>query len=169
MVTEISKQNWFRKHWIISIILGIFILGMIGFMFNTESDNHSTKTSKSSGITNLRSYIDEDLYTLIYLFVSDYSSYTELQKEEEFKQYKNKWIKTSGIVKEIDDMIIGQEIVVRIEHPDNYLLSGATLYFKPSEKDRLLEINKYDEINFEGRLKNYNSFLGIMIDDVELR
>jgi len=105
MVTEISKKNWFRKHWIISIILGIFILGLIGSMFNTESDNHSTETSKSSGITNLKSYANEDLYTLIYLFVSDDSSYTELQKEEEFKQYKNKWIKTSGIVKEIDDMI----------------------------------------------------------------
>jgi len=166
---ETKQKNWFRRHWIVSIILGIFILGIIGSMFNTESGDYSTGTSKNSEITNLKSYTDEDLYTLIYLFVSDDSSYTELQKEEEFKQYKNKWIKTSGLVKEIDDMIIGREIVVRIEHPDNYLLSGATLYFKPTEKDKLLEINKYDEISFEGRIKDYNSFLGIMIDDVELR
>ncbi len=34
MVTEV-KKNWFRRHWIISIFLGLFILGMFGSLFDS--------------------------------------------------------------------------------------------------------------------------------------
>jgi len=40
MVTETSKEikkNWFVKHWIISIFLGLIVLGMIGSMFEGNS------------------------------------------------------------------------------------------------------------------------------------
>ena len=50
MVNETKKKNWFRRHWIISILLVILILGMFGAMFggenstNQESNKEPAKT-----------------------------------------------------------------------------------------------------------------------------
>src|SRR3989344_2413971 len=39
MSVETKKQNWFRKHWIISIFLGLFVIGVInGFFSNNDSN-----------------------------------------------------------------------------------------------------------------------------------
>jgi hypothetical protein len=47
MVTETKHRNWFIKHWIISIFLGIIILGIVVSMFNTGSDTSSKKSGLS--------------------------------------------------------------------------------------------------------------------------
>jgi hypothetical protein len=47
MVQEI-KHNWFRRHWIISIILVILIIGIIGSAFDSSSNNASN--TANSGI-----------------------------------------------------------------------------------------------------------------------
>src|SRR3989344_8563179 len=39
MVTKVENKNWFRRHWIISIFLGLVVLGMInGFLSNDDSN-----------------------------------------------------------------------------------------------------------------------------------
>lgn len=42
MASEIKNKNWFRRHWIISIFLGLTILGMIGNIFDPETDKSIT-------------------------------------------------------------------------------------------------------------------------------
>lgn len=180
MVTETKNKNWFARHWIISIFLGLIVLGIIGGLFGEDdSISSSVETSNEDNVirlannektttTNFKQYTDEDLYTLIALFVSTNSLYTDLQKEEEFKQYDGKWIKTSGIVNEIDEIILSDNLVVSLMNPDNQFLNGATVYFDESERDVLLTISKYGEINFEGRIEDYGSFLGIIIKDAKL-
>ena len=41
MTEELNKKNWFRKHWVISIFLGIVVLGMIGSFFNSGNEDKS--------------------------------------------------------------------------------------------------------------------------------
>ena len=36
---EGKKKSWFRKHWIISIVLGFMVIGMFGSIFNPSEDN----------------------------------------------------------------------------------------------------------------------------------
>ncbi len=36
---EEKKQNWFRKHWIVSIFLGLIALGMVSSIFNNLTGN----------------------------------------------------------------------------------------------------------------------------------
>lgn len=165
-----KKKNWFRRHpiWsgIISIIIVLFVI-FIAF----PSDNSSTKgvnTQQPQEQADIRAYVDEDIYELWILFISRDSPYTDLQKEENFKQYKNKWIKSSGVVSEIDDGLFGS-IIVSIESPDNPYLRAATLYFDDFYKDELLNYRIYDEINFEGRIESYNGLVGVIVKDVELR
>ncbi|MFH1365588.1 MAG: hypothetical protein ABIH28_03325 [archaeon] len=49
MAIEIKQKNWFKRHWIVSIILGILILGAIGSMFEeTESTQGKVKLLNST-------------------------------------------------------------------------------------------------------------------------
>ncbi len=184
MVSEVKEKNWFARHWIVSIFLGLIIFGIIGAMFGGDSESNLTGNAVNEQLadnviglgedgktttTNSKQYTAEDLYTLIDYFVSSYSPYTDLQKEEEFKQFKGKWIKTSGIVDEIDEVIFSDNLVVGLVNPENQFLRGATIYFDESEREGLLGLSKYDEINFEGRIEDYGSFMGIIIKDAELR
>jgi hypothetical protein len=54
METETKKQNWFRRHWIISIFLGIMVLGAIGSIFDSGNekvigDNSNNNVIKLGG------------------------------------------------------------------------------------------------------------------------
>jgi hypothetical protein len=162
----LEDKNWVRRHWVISIFLGIFILGIIGAAFN-EGDSGATGNAIQEKYTEKTTsnveYADTDLDTLILDFVSDYSTYTELQKEEEFKKYKGKILKGSGLVKEVDTVMLSDSLVVRIINPENQYLTGATIYFDESQKSKLLAVEEYDEINFEGEISDYGSLMGIII------
>lgn len=164
MSEKTKKKNWFRRHWVISIILGIILISFIGGLFIEESSN----TNQESQNKNTKEYVQEDLYTLITLFVGSNSPYTEIQKEENFKQYKNKWIKGTGIVGEVEEVIVTGTPLIRIINPENQYTYGATIYFEDSEKDKLLEVNKYKEIQFEGRIEQYNSLMGLIIKEAKL-
>jgi len=48
MVTEIKNKNWFRRHWIISIFLGLFVIGLIGSIFEEESANTQISDSQNN-------------------------------------------------------------------------------------------------------------------------
>jgi hypothetical protein len=40
--TEKNKKNWFVRHWIITLILGLILLGMIGSLFNGGGNNQDS-------------------------------------------------------------------------------------------------------------------------------
>jgi len=46
MVTEIKKKNWFRRHWIITIILGFVVLGIIGAITSPDGSEQTEKSSE---------------------------------------------------------------------------------------------------------------------------
>ena len=157
---EKESKNWFRRHWILTIFICLFIgIGILTLFDESTEPNINEDNQKD--------YVDEELYELVVLFVND-DYYTDLQKKEEFKQYENKWIKSSGSVMEIDTVILSDSIVVAILNPENPYFRGATIYFKPSEKDKLLEIGKYDEISFEGKIEGYGGITGIIIKEAEV-
>jgi len=183
---KLEDGNWLKKHWLLASIL--FIISFIIFisiiinLFNSDKNTSNTSDGRlrlmgkdeelvssssnnvqtSSGSSSKIKGIEEvDLYELEGLFCSYNSPYTNLQKEEEFKRYKDKWIETSVIVDEIYEGWLGGLYVTALT-PD------ITIYFKESEKDKLLKINKYDEISFTGRIDRY-SILGISLEDAELK
>ena len=39
MVTKVENKNWFRRHWIISIFLGLVVLGMINRFLSNDDSN----------------------------------------------------------------------------------------------------------------------------------
>jgi len=49
MVTEIKNStNWFRRHWILTIIMVVFLIGIIGSIINTPPDNTTPTTQNEA-------------------------------------------------------------------------------------------------------------------------
>ncbi len=48
-MAETKQKNWFRRHWVLTIILGIIVLGIIGGMFGNDTSNTETQTSSGNG------------------------------------------------------------------------------------------------------------------------
>jgi hypothetical protein len=71
MVTETEKQNWFRKHWIISIFLGLIVLGMIGSIFDSEDKSEITgnvineQTQQPNQTSQTEEQIQEEVKTCV--------------------------------------------------------------------------------------------------------
>ena len=59
MVTEI-KKNWFREHWIISIILGILFVSFMGGLFVEDENLTGEITNKESRIDSEQIEIQKD-------------------------------------------------------------------------------------------------------------
>jgi len=170
MVSETKKKNWFRRHYVWTTILVLIIIGIIGAIFSEDTANGTNiQTNDNSQPT--KEYTDKGVYDLWVDFISRDSPLTDLQKEKNFKQYKNKWIKSSGEVDKIDEVGFGSNnIVVGIASPEEFSFSrAATLYFDESYKSQLINYGVGDEISFEGRIEQYSGLMGIVIKDVELR
>ncbi len=181
-----KPKSWFRAHPILNFFLALFLIGLIfgsdnQQTLNSEEQRTTIDQVNSQQITTplqasvpkqttqiTRDYITEDLNELWIYFVSTESPYTtELQKKEKFKEYEGKWLKSSGIISSVDEGLISG-VTVRLLGYDNPYLSSASLYFDESDKSKLLKYNQYDEIQFEGKIEDYNSLLGIIIKDAKL-
>lgn len=168
-IKEVHENNWFLNHPFWTWLIVLFVIGISISLIPSNNQNYSTTQSESinKAKTVQKAYVDEDLMDLILKYVSMNSMMTDIQKKESFKQIKGKYIKSDGIVIEVNEAF--GTPVVAIMNPENEFLRGATIYFKKSEKDKLLNIGKYDSINFEGKIEDYGSFMGIIIQEAELR
>lgn len=177
-IKNANEKNWIFNHPFIVWIIWTFSIWAIIWISVFSPNNAIPQTSLNNGLSNTgaiptstslpqREYINESLDDLIFTFVSQDSELTGLQKKDEFKKYEGKYIKGEGFVKDVNEVL--GSLVVGIEHPDNQFLRGASVYFKKSERDKLLNIGVGDPISFEGLVEDYSSFGGVIIKSAEVR
>ena len=73
-----KEKNWFRRHWIISIFLGIFVLGMFAVIFGGDSESNMT-----GNVVNEKG--DNSVYNMNENIEVDYLSY-KITKAESFSE-----------------------------------------------------------------------------------
>ncbi|MFA5302923.1 MAG: hypothetical protein WC393_00100 [Candidatus Nanoarchaeia archaeon] len=86
------------------------------------------------------------------------SSYTDLQINAIMNEVSSKWIKGTGEVKSVDDVMLSNDYVVTLKDPTNRFNEIALLYFGESEYNSLLQINEGDEINFNCKIEGKSTF-----------
>ncbi len=74
-----KEKNWFRRHWILSIIIGIFIIGIVGSIFD------SGNTSSISGNAVNEETQEETIYGMNENIEVDYLTY-KITKAETFSE-----------------------------------------------------------------------------------
>ncbi len=85
MVTEIKNKNWFRRHWILTIIIIFIIMGGIGAIFSEEEIISTTNNQEQAKIYSIgeKIIIDKIDYSVDSVFTS--SALGSLYNVEEAK------------------------------------------------------------------------------------
>lgn len=166
-----DKLNMELSKWR-KIFLVLVLLTTASFLTNPSEINTTSNTINSNQrVQNSPKFINEDLYGILYQFTNPQSPMTDLQKKEEWKSYKGKYVKSSAIVDSISRNLLGKYVVLASELPKGQYDIGSdyAIFFQDSQKDKLLRLSKGDRIYFSGRLADYHTtFENLDIKDATL-
>jgi hypothetical protein len=162
-----SIISTFRKcpQWIQGLV-GFFIVIVIALAilgaYNQYSESKGSNSSEEVHEHEVREHtVSWDELDRIY---NVSSSYTDLQKDERWKEFKNKKIKWTGTVTDIKDSFLGGlSITVRMNRTT--LVADAIVHLRDSEKNKALNIRKEDKVHFSGVLKDWGSIVPFSIED----
>ncbi len=163
-----SKNNGLMGKIIYSILVifvAIIALAFFG-VFDTNKNFNSIQPeikdfSKGTDSKGEKIDITDDLYD-IYYEIEDAGS--DLQKQEFFKKYKDRSFRGIVVVSRIGKEIQGY-IPVTIGDADRLV---GIIYFESSKyKPQLLNVEEYDEIEFEGKFKDFSTFTGLIFSDAK--
>lgn len=94
------------------------------------------------------------------------STYTDLQKEEEWKNYEGKKVKWTGEVSSIDEMFGTMTLQVKMK-PDTFT-SDLLIRLKESEREKALQFKEGDSVTFIGVLSEWGTLLPITLSEGEI-
>jgi hypothetical protein len=126
-----------------------------------ESSKDSTETQPKSN----KEYVSGDIYD-IYLEIKDAGS--ELRQQEKFKEYEGKYYKGIVTVGRIGKETRGRIPVTVLDACSPPCGTPATIYFDSAEyKAQLLEVEEYDDVEFEGKFTDFSRFGGITFTETK--
>lgn len=143
-------RNWFVRHWFISTILVLVVIGVA-----TQGSDGSEKSSFKDTPTQ-KTYADISCADFAGKFGIK-STLSDLQKDELIKDYKGKWAKWSGTVSSVSSTF-GQ-LQLQVKCLPSTLTSDAIISFDDSEKDVLLKLKEGDKVNFEGQISDWGQLM----------
>jgi hypothetical protein len=149
---EEKKKSWFQRHWILTVILGVMVLGIMGGSLN--------KTSPISGNSDKTSDTNQQIETSILhvnaeQLIQDYLS-NQISADE---KYQDKIVSVSGTIYEVgQDWSGGNYIMLR----NDYEYNGVQCEFKT--KDELMNLYKGEYITLKGKVIGFTKGL-VLIDD----
>lgn len=147
-----DQRNWFRRHWIISTLFVLFIMGTILEKFEEKpSSNTNFKLVEQP-----KEYIDITCKEFSQQFGVS-SKLSDLQKDELFKNYKNKWVRWNDTVAEISNSF--GSLSMQVKCLPQTFISDVMETFDDSEKNFLLNYKQDDEVKFEGQLRDWGAIL----------
>ena len=143
------------------IVIFGFLLAGTGMIYSSIQDELQAGTIER--VVPQKAYIDESLSSILSKFTSSNSPLTDLQKEELWKtDYKGKNVKGSIYVYGVDKGLFGGYTILGDLTPRGQYDVGSdfAVFFKSSEKEKLLRVSKNSKIMFEGKLDDYHPFMG---------
>lgn len=101
----------------------------------------------------------DDLWSVF----SPNSKYTDLQKERIFnEEYLGKYVQWTGRVKDVDASVL-DNLRLYVEHRNkgDFDMSGgdATIYMNKDQYDKLIEVQKGDEVTYLAKFKSFGDFM----------
>ena len=94
------------------------------------------------------------------------SQYTDLQKDEYWKQYKGKKVRWSGTASSVSDSFGSLSLQVKM-NPDTFT-SDVLVTLKDSQRSKALTIKQGDFVTFTGILDRWGSILDVSLSDGEI-
>lgn len=162
-------RNWFVKHKIISIILALFVLGIIVTALGGDSSSSSKSSENTSQESILKPTVQEEVVSRSF---DDFSilcdiNATNLQKQDVFtSKFKDKHVQWSGTVSSISQS--GGSYTLQIKHCPTTFVSDVVITMKDDQKDKLLPLKEGDKITYTAKLTRLGDILGLSAQDGEI-
>jgi hypothetical protein len=94
------------------------------------------------------------------------SQYTDLQKDEYWKQYKGKKVRWSGTVSSVSDSFGSLSLQAKM-NPDTFT-SDVLVNLKDSQRSKALTLKQGDSVTFTAILDRWGSMLDVTLSDGEI-
>jgi hypothetical protein len=89
------------------------------------------------------------------------SDYTDLQKTDNWKKYKGKKVKWTGIVTEVSETLGMLHLHVKMN--DDSMGSDVLVRIKDAERQKAAKLKQGDEVTFIGILENWGSLMPVTL------
>lgn len=146
-------------------ILGIAGACVACMVFGAVGKSRDGTGPSSSAPPAQRQYVTQSCSEVAHLFGTR-SRMTELQQNELWRQYDEKWVRWQLTVGEIRESFGGYQMQFRCGTES--LVFDGHAYFPASERERLLALQPGATIPIEGRLADHGRFLGLSIRDASI-
>jgi hypothetical protein len=144
-----DQRNWFRKHPILTVILALFVIGMIGSSkggSKTENSTELTNTQKSQATQQpAEQAITVDAKVLVGEF--------DKNKLAAQDKYTGKIVKTTAFIKNISSDILGSYYLSLNPVNDQYYF-GTSIQCYFVSKDELVSLENGQKITVQGKMQD---------------
>lgn len=113
-----------------------------------------------------RQYIEQSCAEVSHLFGMQ-SRTTELQQTELWRQYDGRWVRWTVTAGEVGETL--GSLHMQFKCGTESLILDGSAYFPDSARARLLGVQSGSAVQIEGRLADHGRFLGLRLNDAELR
>jgi len=134
----------------------LVLLAAIGFFVWAVFFQHTSEPLAEVPVTNLEWPPFQELY-------GSKSKLTDLQKDNEWKNYKGQRVRWTGTLVAVQDDISGFTMQVKMD-PDT-LTSDFLIYLRPSEKDKALGLVKGAPVTFTATFDSWGNIMPTTMTD----
>jgi len=158
--TDMSEGK--KKPSVIKIILfivgGLFLLGILGSLFNKDNSDNTVLENGSDKATEEITYTEIDLKA----FIDEYDE----NKVSADNKYEGKYVKSTGYIYDIsEDFTGGTYLLINPTNEDLYL--GASIQCNLKDKNDVSGLKKDSKVSFRGQVSGIEIF-NIFINGCEV-
>jgi hypothetical protein len=148
------RKNWFRRHYILSTIGGIFILLMIiGSIGGSKTPSSTSLATGESNTSNPNPQPVQPAQSAIKVTAVDLGGAYKANEVAADAKYKGNLVQVSGIVNTIGkDITSTPYITLKI---DEYGISSVQCMFSKDSENQLAQISKDTSITLQGTVSGY--------------
>lgn len=158
MEEEKKNKNWFRRHWIVTIFFGIFLLIWINnFLFNSMNGGNSSQ-SPTAQVTQSNSVQNEQ--AIIILNINSFLEEFEANEIRAEGNYVGKLISVTNRVDSINEGVFGPYLLLRESEYDFF---GIDCTFNEENQNQFIALNSGDIVTVKGKVSDY--ILGSIVLD----
>jgi hypothetical protein len=143
-----DQRNWFRKHPILTVILALFVIGMIG----SANGSKSTTTTQSGNSENPQ-VTQQPAETVSAIDAKVLVAEYDKNKLAAQDKYTGKLVKTTAYIKNISSDILGSYFLSLNPSSDQYYF-GTSIQCYFANKDQLTSLENGQMITVQGKMQD---------------
>lgn len=144
-----DQRNWFRKHPILTVILALFVIGMIGNLKGGSKTENSTEPTNTQNPQATQQPTEQAITVDAKVLVGEFDK-NKLAAQD---KYTGKIVKTTAFIKNISSDILGSYYLSLNPVNDQYYF-GTSIQCYFASKNELVSLENGQKITVQGKMQD---------------